>query len=1180
MSQSVVVNVDRTAPTVAFVTPSVPNTSIKGQYNVTVQVVDAIAGVTSVKIRNGTAGAWVNASLASGNAANGTWSAVINTVGLTDGVQTLAVNATDGATNSNTSVTLGVIADNTPPSIALISPANGFNSSNATQLLYFNATDALQSTLSCNGSVNGVSTGTFTNVPSGSIQYFNYDVSPFGIGTYYWNITCNDKVIDNMGGPLNSNTSETRTFNFDNESIVIYSVGVNQSDIFYSNASGNNVLTLIINASDVGPAGIKYITANFSALNQPNITLVNMTSFAPSMWNATIAITNVSAYNFVPLNVTIFGQDNFNNSGMTGAPGFTTVVLYNMTTPPTGGPCMIWDTDATTDLSKETNFNSVNYLLAPKINISCYMPAIGSMPGAPAWLSQYTRLGLVNFTSLNMTAPDIGTQLAALPMNMNVSITPPGQFGDSRIYFNTSALTSFGSNATITMYHLPFSSAPVILADNATGYNSTVSWDQGVGEGNLTFIVNHFSGYNISDNVIPIITFNSPASGAVLSDTTPFINVTLNGTKTQITQATFTFVGATNLTYVYTTANGSVTANNASCSNVTQGSEKFTCLFNTSVLSGGTYNLTVTALDFGGVSGNSGTNSTLFTIDMTGPTFVNLSGKSVAYNTTLNHTIIASDPSGVSCYTVNDTTNFNINCSGYLTNNTLLAVGSYPINITANDTVNNANSAVVTIVVYNTSTQTSVNSTTATVTVTANVTEIVADASSTNLSQIVVPSNISSSTPVVLNFAALETAGNVTLGTNNVTLVRESTVNYTAVIPNGTVISGASGWDGKIQVPIVNTSTFTAPSNTYGSGAASVVVDMGSNVELNFSQKVKIVIGGQAGKHAAWARGSATLTDISTVCNNADNPTNIDAVTTRECYVDSGSDLVIWTYHFTTFAAYTPAVTTTTTTTPHLGGELIPGSNAPSIASIFSSVAADSTITIPISNTAFATTGISINVKNAATSVKIEVTSVTPAAGTPALTAVAQGDAYSYLNITTTNLPNDNIKSAKINFTVPKTWLSNKSYTTSGVSLYRLTTNWEKLTTRLLSENTSDAYYEADTPGFSMFAVFASTAAVTNVTQVCTPDSKRCSGNDLLTCIAGTAWQTTETCAYGCNTTTLACSAAPVTAPVTPPTTPPAAPSAPTIPLAAIVAVIVIIFIGGFIYYELFMPHRYQYTHK
>lgn len=138
---------------------------------------------------------------------------------------------------------------------------------------------------------------------------------------------------------------------------------------------------------------------------------------------------------------------------------------------------------------------------------------------------------------------------------------------------------------------------------------------------------------------------------------------------------------------------------------------------------------------------------------------------------------------------------------------------------------------------------------------------------------------------------------------NNFTLTRQTSVaNYTAEIPAGTVISGGSDWDGKINVPTIrNAADYSPPS-----GSVDVVVDVGSGTEINFSNKVKITIGGKAGKKAAWARGTSALTEITTVCDNVDDPTNINANSPRECYIDSGSDLVIWTYHFTQFAAFTP----------------------------------------------------------------------------------------------------------------------------------------------------------------------------------------------------------------------------------------------------------------------------------
>lgn len=59
----------------------------------------------------------------------------------------------------------------------------------------------------------------------------------------------------------------------------------------------------------------------------------------------------------------------------------------------------------------------------------------------------------------------------------------------------------------------------------------------------------------------------------------------------------------------------------------------------------------------------------------------------------LTEQINVTDDSNVSYVWINDTANFKINQSGYLENNTNLSVGTYIINITANDTLNNQGSA-------------------------------------------------------------------------------------------------------------------------------------------------------------------------------------------------------------------------------------------------------------------------------------------------------------------------------------------------------------------------------------------------------------------------------------------------------------------------------------------------------
>jgi len=103
----------------------------------------------------------------------------------------------------------------------------------------------------------------------------------------------------------------------------------------------------------------------------------------------------------------------------------------------------------------------------------------------------------------------------------------------------------------------------------------------------------------------------------------------------------------------------------------------------------GQHNVTVWAND---TMNNVGSADLTFTIDLTNPSFTDISNQTLAYNVALNHDINASDNIAVDCFSVNDTTNFKINCSGYLENNTLLALGLHWVNITVNDTAGNKDS--------------------------------------------------------------------------------------------------------------------------------------------------------------------------------------------------------------------------------------------------------------------------------------------------------------------------------------------------------------------------------------------------------------------------------------------------------------------------------------------------------
>ncbi|MCF7872447.1 tandem-95 repeat protein [Candidatus Woesearchaeota archaeon] len=82
-----------------------------------------------------------------------------------------------------------------------------------------------------------------------------------------------------------------------------------------------------------------------------------------------------------------------------------------------------------------------------------------------------------------------------------------------------------------------------------------------------------------------------------------------------------------------------------------------------------------------------------------------------------------------------------------------------------------------------------------------------------------------------------------------------------------------------------------------------------------------------------------------------------------------------------------------------------------------------------------------------------------------------QGNVYKYVSIDKQNMDNEDFNSALINFKVAKTWLSSNKLKTSEIALYRLTDTWSELPTTFVSQDGDYAYYTAETPGFSYFAV-------------------------------------------------------------------------------------------------------------
>ena len=97
----------------------------------------------------------------------------------------------------------------------------------------------------------------------------------------------------------------------------------------------------------------------------------------------------------------------------------------------------------------------------------------------------------------------------------------------------------------------------------------------------------------------------------------------------------------------------------------------------------------------------------------------------------------------------------------------------------------------------------------------------------------------------------------------------------------------------------------------------SSVIEIGyGDTKLIFDKAVRIKITGQAGKYVGYSR-SGVFTPITNVCS-ADSQAAGDTLSPEgDCKISIGSDLIIWTKHFTNFMTYTqtaipPVVVVTT----------------------------------------------------------------------------------------------------------------------------------------------------------------------------------------------------------------------------------------------------------------------------
>tara|TARA_B100000315_G_scaffold259723_1_gene316893 strand:- start:13244 stop:16894 length:3651 start_codon:yes stop_codon:yes gene_type:complete len=120
----------------------------------------------------------------------------------------------------------------------------------------------------------------------------------------------------------------------------------------------------------------------------------------------------------------------------------------------------------------------------------------------------------------------------------------------------------------------------------------------------------------------------------------------------------------------------------------------------------------------------------------------------------------------------------------------------------------------------------------------------------------------------------------------------------------------------------------------------------------------------------------------------------------------------------------------------------------------------------------FAVYEVALTVVNESLDVGVRVAETKLSSTTPLPVSKDVGKAYKFLSINKLNIGDDAISKTTIRFKIEREWLSNKSINSDSIKLTRFSKQkWGKLPTLKITTDAKYSYYEAETPGFSMFAI-------------------------------------------------------------------------------------------------------------
>lgn len=281
--------------------------------------------------------------------------------------------------------------------------------------------------------------------------------------------------------------------------------------------------------------------------------------------------------------------------------------------------------------------------------------------------------------------------------------------------------------------------------------------------------------------------------------------------------------------------------------------------------------------------------------------------------------------------------------------------------------------------------------------------------------------------------------------------------------PNDINITGDSEWDGTLTLPKIESVDAVTPEadSGYDIDSTDLVIYVGSSTSnLTFDKAVRLLLPGMKRKSVGFQQSGGSFTPITESCS-ADTQAAGDEE--ADCKINSGDDLAVWTDHFTYFAAYTQSRESSGTGGTSNSDEitvLLDPSQSFSYQALYAG-----TRDMVLTNVNIPFSKISLSTNSRLYDVIVKITAKS------APSVLYAGKLYKYVQVDHQSIPDASINAAKISFKVPKSWLTTNDLSRDSIKLLRYTTQWDPLTTTVTSEDSMFVYYEALSPGLSLFVI-------------------------------------------------------------------------------------------------------------